>query len=1052
MPNALFMKKLTFILFLNLFYIAINFVSAQNTVSVNKTTFCISETVEVKSKFKDTTNYTLNWEYKTTSLGGWSNIQILNCTRLIKDSLLNLSNFANPDSIYIRCIYKNKILTQTDSTSNTVSFKVLPKLTAPRITSIAKPICYNDTPPPIDVTTPSGGAGLSSYKYQWYFSPDSTSIFMFAINQTTIQCKPEKFTGSRFYTLEVKSDCYTVYSDTIKITVLPEIVTPQITSITQPICYDTPPGILSIISPSKDNFNYQWQDSISGRSFSNIDGATTTTYQAGKLTKTTFYRVIATSKYGCGVFPSLASKVEVYDAITVEDLPGETICYNTKPNSLTAIPHGGDVTTNYTYQWNESESLTGTFTIIPGETSKKFTPGNLTSTKYYKVVIGSGGCTPKTSNPITINVNPELKSGNIKSSEPICYDSIPQKFTSTKATGGDENYTYQWQQDSISGNNFSDIPGAKSETYQAGKLKKNTSYRLIVFSGSGCGSDTSNVITITVFPENKKPEISPLTQSICYNTRPPIEISAKDASGSGTTFTYQWQMSTNRIRFENIGVATSSATSYQPDKLLKTTYFRLMATSSNGGCEIPSEISEVVVYDKLTVSISPDTAICYHVKPNPIKALAHGEYGKYFYQWQDSISDGKPFKDIVGALSDSYQPPTLDSVHYYQVIVVSEKGCITVTSNIKKITVYKDFKPGSITGNQEVCYEKDAETIKMDVGATGGQGDNDKYTYEWEISPDDSNWSPIPGEILNNYTPKKMTSTSFFRMQVSSLCGKSPTNSVKVKVNPLPIPIVSISGDTCVCSNQFADYSINRDLDTLKITTEWSITGGEILYTNGINVKDISVKWDKTSSINKLTIKQKVKLTGCELVKNYPIKKLTTQSPDRKDILRKSTTNILISTEKDPNIHFQWGFTSLSPDKNISTILDSDRRYVLFPTILDTKNYAYWVITTNISEKDTCNTTSIYDANKASIKTADENVYSVYPNPTKSEINIENSSDKNTTYTIKIASLTGKIIYEKVIENSIDQLINLKLNLQKGIYLLEISDIDRKTTQKLIIN
>jgi hypothetical protein len=272
---------------------------------------------------------------------------------------------------------------------------------------------------------------------------------------------------------------------------------------------------------------------------------------------------------------------------------------------------------------------------------------------------------------------------------------------------------------------------------------------------------------------------------------------------------------------------------------------------------------------------------------------------------------------------------------------------------------------------------------------------------------------------------------------------------VRILVNPLPTP-VEILGDTCVCSNQYAEYSINGVLNPL-YSLEWSITGGEFLNTNNIDVKDVSVKWDKTSQINTLTVTQTVILTGCKLVQNFLIKKLTLQSPERKEIIRKSTTNILISTEKDSAIHYQWGFTSISDDKTV-LIDDSDRRFVQYPTIINTDNYIYWVRTSVISNEDTCSTTTIYQTTKKLIKELEDSNYSVYPNPAKSFLYIKNNSNQNTKYTIKITALTGRILYEKVVDESITLDKTLIIDLPRGIYMIEIIDLNSKTTQKLIIN
>ncbi len=742
-------------------------------------------------------------------------------------------------------------------------------------------ICYNTIPIILQqASLPTGGNGI--YSYQWQVSTDDIT-FTNITGQTTIQYQATSLTSSRFYRMQVTTgaSCGIVFTPSVKVTVLTDKVAPQISSITQPICYNTAPALLSVTTQaigSDGNFTYQWQQSTNNTTFSDIIGQTGFTYQAGSLTQTTYYRVVATATYGCGSVLSSSSKVEVYAALTVDNLTNQTICYNTQPAILTAVPHGGGDT--YTYQWQESTNGTN-FTDITSENKITYQPVLLTLDRYFRVlVVSKKGCSSVYSNSIKVSVYGELKSGSIGNNETICYNTIPTKLQQASLpTGGNGTYSYQWQvsSDNIS---FSNISGQTTIQYQATSLISTRFYRLQVTTGNGCGIVFTPSVKVTVLPDKVAPQISSITQPICYNTVPGILSVTTQATGSDGDFTYQWQQSTNNTTFSDI--IGQTGLTYQAGSLTEAMYYKVIATATYGCGSVNSTSSKIEVYAALTVENLTNQTICYNTQPTILTAVPHGGGDTYTYKWQESTND-TIFTDITNPNPNpiTYQPTSLTLDRYYRVLVESTKGCSSVYSNSMKVTVYGELKSGSIIGEQEVCYKDDAQQISMNINPTGS---NEIYSFQWQLSTNNFNWVDVAVETTKNYAPKHLLTTSYFRLKVNSLCGTVYTNSVRTLVNPLPVP-VAILGDTCVCSNQYADYSINSTLNPL-YKLEWSITGGEFLNPNIADVKDVSVKWDKTSQINKLTITQIVILTGCKLVQDFEIKKLTLQSPERKDIIR----------------------------------------------------------------------------------------------------------------------------------------------------------------------
>jgi len=301
----------------------------------------------------------------------------------------------------------------------------------------------------------------------------------------------------------------------LTVTVLPQLTAPIINA-SQTICYNSVPTGLTIPTlPTGGNnsFTYQWQNSPNGTSgWTDISGATSSTYAPPALTATTYYQVVvtATGAQSCGIVPpSNVVTITVLPQLTAPAIASsQTICYNAVPSGLTmpTLPTGGNGT--YTYQWQSSADGTTGWTDISGATSSTYAPPSLTATTYYHVIstaTGTEACgIMPTSNVVSITVLPQLTAPVIASSQTICYNTVPTGLTTpTLPTGGNGTYTYQWQSSADGTTGWTDISGATSSTYAPPALTATTYYHLIATATGAqtCGiMPTSNVVTITVNP------------------------------------------------------------------------------------------------------------------------------------------------------------------------------------------------------------------------------------------------------------------------------------------------------------------------------------------------------------------------------------------------------------------------------------------------------------------------------------------------------------------------------------------------------------------------
>jgi hypothetical protein len=497
-------------------------------------------------------------------------------------------------------------------------------------------------------------------------------------------------------------------------------------------------------------------------------------------------------------------------------------------------PTGGN--TPYTYQWQSSPDNI-TFTDISGATGINYQPGALTATTYYRQKQSSAsGCGTLTTNTVTITVYPNFVPGTIAASQSICYNTVPALLTGTVPSGGNTPYTYQWQSspDNVT---FTNITGATALTYQPPALISSTYYRLNQTSASGCGTVTTNTVTITVYPNLVAGTIA-FNQGICYNTVP-VQLTGTAPTGGNTPYTYQWQNSPNGTTWTNITGATTL--NYQPPALTSTTYYRLNQTSASGCGTVTTNTVTIIVYPNFVVgSISANQTICYNTVPAQLTGVAPaGGNPPYTYQWQNS-PNGTTWNNITGATGLNYQPPALVSTTYYRLNQTSASGCGTLTTNVVTITVYPILVPGTIAANQSIC----SNTAPAQLTGTAPTGGNPPYTYQWQSSPDGSTWTNIAGATGLNYQPGVLTATTFYRLNQtsSSGCGTVPTNTVTITVNLLPVP--TITGPASVCVNSTGNvYSTQTGMTGYL----WTVSAGGTI-TAGSGTSAITVTWSTTGA------------------------------------------------------------------------------------------------------------------------------------------------------------------------------------------------------------
>lgn len=193
------------------------------------------------------------------------------------------------------------------------------------------------------------------------------------------------------------------------------------------ITIDSQPSSTSVTSGSSATFNvsasvtqsaslsYQWQkaESFAPSSWSNIGGATSSSYTTSALTVASDngdkYRVVVSATGGAADVTSSSATVTVSAAvITILSQPSSTSASDggTASFSVSAAITGG---ATLSYQWQLQAGGSGSYSDILSATSSSYTTGTLSSSdnnnNYRVVVSGTKEASPVTSNPAALTVS-----------------------------------------------------------------------------------------------------------------------------------------------------------------------------------------------------------------------------------------------------------------------------------------------------------------------------------------------------------------------------------------------------------------------------------------------------------------------------------------------------------------------------------------------------------------------------------------------------------------------------------------------------------------------
>lgn len=690
--------------------------------------------------------------------------------------------------------------------SETVAFTVVvlpaPPLT---VTSSAASVCIGES---VTLTaSPDLSAASPAHTYAWtgatVASPSAVST------SATVTADPSTYTVT---VTEPSTGCTASGSVTVTLKVGASITVNNAT-----ICS----GDRAVLTAS-GGVTYSWTLSPSGSASADLSSTTGSTVLANPTT-TTIYRVTGTSSTGCAGFAD--ATVTVSSGLSVSVTSSATIC----PGGSISLTASGATD----YSWAPASSLSAstgaTVTATPS------------STTTYTVTGTTGSCSGSASTTVTVSTPPvtafparqlyhcgSLFNGN-------------DYFTLTVTTSS--NVTVIWQTNATSPATWTDVTATSSSagiwrSNAAGTsgqsfelfIKDNgntiTEYRAGVISGTCTTYYYTDLVDLNVVG----PVFSAITSQYLCNGGTPSQLSINgsftNGTGTATTPSYQWQVSTDSINFSDISGATS--TTYQPGSLSASTWYRFGIKTSSGttDCQSMDYSSRVRVIVGANISNNVITATnCTSGVPTITQSgTLSGGTGSYTYIWESS-TNGSTWTTIPGATSQTYTgSSTLTQKTWYRRTVTSG-NCSDVSATL---TLTPAILGNEISGNQVICLG--ASTTQFGpVTPSGGEG---TYTYQWETAPDNSGnpgtWGNVSLATSSSYTPPASPAgTNWYRLRVTSGSCNSTSNQSKVTINALPT-ISTSGGNVSVCQGLSTTLTATGGVSyTWSPSTDLNVAAGE---------------------------------------------------------------------------------------------------------------------------------------------------------------------------------------------------------------------------------
>ena len=542
----------------------------------------------------------------------------------------------------------------------------------------------------------------------------------------------------------------------------------------------------------------------------NVDGGTIV---SGSDTKTVQVQWSTTGDKNVSVTCTNASNCSgtARATISVKEAPAFTITGSDSDNKICADAKD-TLSINYTgtanitnYGWNPTDSLTPYNDNGSKQVFKSSIAGEYT---YTATLTNEFSC--KTSNTITIKVNPLPEIEFTTITNPYCYQS-EDGYIMTNVTNGTQPYTYSWEDGSDK---------KYRENIPAG------TYTLTVTDRNGCKATESTTLTdptpITLTKDNH-------VDVTCYGAN----TGSFRVNATGGT-----PADNNQYKFSQTPTGgTFASNNYTFTDLLAGVY--TIYVTDNNGCQQTIKDTIKQPEELKLDSMSQVNVTCHGRLTGTATVKASKGTAPYRFS-----KDGSDYTDATENGQHTFEGLAAGSYTLYV-----KDNCNSIKTVNFNITEPAELSITDISGANNYC--KDATAEALTVTATNGNAEG-SYNYEWKVSSDNGNTWTTVGTSANSYTPVTTTADTFLYKVIVTDCSVDTKTAEEVTVIVWPaLSVVTASEDNTYCKDADADILSVTVIGSNDYQYQWYANGTAIDGATGATYKPSTATYgsDTTFSV-----------------------------------------------------------------------------------------------------------------------------------------------------------------------------------------------------------
>ena len=694
--------------------------------------------------------------------------------------------------------------------TSTVTVTVNPPPTAIITINPGNTICSGST---VTFTTAVSNAGANP-TYQWQINGVNVSG---ATNSTFSSSTLANAQQVRVIVTADPAYCSsTAVSNIYTMTVNPPVIpTVAILESANPICAGTSVNFSSIVVNGGSAPTYQWQTSPDGTIWTNISGATSSSYSSSTLANGERIRVTIVSNATCAS-PSSANS----NAITMTVNPNITPDVSISANPSTPICPGTSVTytatptnggSNPSYQWK----ING---VNVGSNNPVFTTATLANNDVISVQMTSNApCaspTLATSNNITITVNPGTPAipGPITGTNPAC----PALTGQTYSVAAVPNATsYTWTLPS----GWTGTSTTNTITVTTGAAGQNGN--ITVTASNSCGTSAARALAVTVNPGTPAtPGAISGTTPVC----PGVPGLTYSISAVPNATSYTWTVPTGWTISSGAGTNGITVTSGSAGQNGDITVTATNSCGTSAASTLPVIVNPGTPARPGT--IAGTTPVCPAITGLTYSIAAVPDATSYTW----TVPTG--WSITAGAGTNAITVTSGSAGQNGNISVTATNSCGTSTAQSLAVTVNAGTPatPGAITGTANQCISSSGLIYSIAAVPNATH-------YTWTLP---SGWT---GTSTTNSISVSTTATAVsgnITVTAGNTCATSSASSFAVIVSPAaPVTPSAPTGDASVCTsatllNYTTTAVANATSYTWTIPAGWTIVSGA--GTNSISV------------------------------------------------------------------------------------------------------------------------------------------------------------------------------------------------------------------------